>query len=158
MKTFIVSCFLLAAAAFAQLPNPEVTPGVVRTTDASEICARSFRTKPFRKTTSAMKKQACAEYGIKACPKQGVMEIDHLLPLELGGLDDVRNLWPQLANYPDGSPGFHVKDKLENQLKKLVCSQQMSLPAAQECIQSNWIDCYTRVFGTNIQIYTKEKP
>lgn len=109
MNTLAIAPFLLlAAAASAQLPNPDVTPGVVRTTDASEICAKSFRTKPFRKTTSAMKKQACAEYGIKACPKQGVMEIDHLLPLELGGLDDVRNLWPQLATYPDGSPGFHV--------------------------------------------------
>lgn len=145
MKIIFIS-LLLMGFAFGQLPDPKLTPGVVRTTSAAEICDSHFRTKPFRKTTSSMKKQVCAEYGITACPKVGVMEIDHLLPLELGGLDDIRNLWPQLAVYPDGSPGFHVKDELENRLKKLVCSNQMALPDAQQCIQSNWIECYKRVF------------
>jgi hypothetical protein len=137
---------ILMAVAFLQLPNPAITPGAVRTTDATDICAPSFRTKPFRHTTAAMKHQACAAYGVENCPHAGTMEIDHLLPLELGGLDDVRNLWPQLARYPN-APGFHVKDKLENELHRRVCGQQMSLHDAQTCILSNWIDCYTKVFG-----------
>ena len=135
--------------AFGQLPNPALTPGVVRTSRAAEICAPSFRTKRFRHTTKQMKRQVCAEYGFtsKQCPKQGVMELDHLLPLELGGADDIHNLWPELAQYPDGSPGFHVKDELENALKKKVCEGEMMLPDAQTCIMADWINCYERVFG-----------
>jgi len=75
------------------------------------------------------------------------MELDHLLPLELGGADEIHNLWPELAHYPDGSPGFHVKDQLENELKRKVCEGEMELTKAQACIMADWIDCYTRVFG-----------
>jgi hypothetical protein len=142
----IIVYLLLCVSAFAQLPNKALTPGKIRTSDASEICAKTFRTKPFRHTTSAMKKQVCASYGFKVgqCPKQGFLEIDHLTPLELGGQDDVLNLWPELAEYPDG-PGFHVKDKLENFLHKEVCSGQMKLPDAQKCIMDDWISCAKRM-------------
>jgi hypothetical protein len=137
----------LSCLAHAQLPDARLTPGVIRTTSAAEICAKSFRTKPFRLTTAAMKKQVCAAYHVKQCPKLGTLELDHLVPLELGGLDDVRNLWPQMARYP-GSVGFHVKDKLENELKRRVCkTKSMTLPEAQQCLQSNWVACYQRTFG-----------
>ena len=141
MKLWIL---LLALPAFAQFPDSRLTPGVIRTTSAAEICAPKFRTKPFRLTTAAMKKQVCAAYQIKPCPKKGSLEIDHLIPLELGGLDDVRNLWPQLAKYPH-DPGFHVKDKLENELRRRVCAKKMSLPDAQQCLQTNWISCYQKL-------------
>jgi hypothetical protein len=144
-----ISLLILALplSCLAQLPDAQLTPGVIRTTSAAEICAPKFRTKPFRLTTAAMKKQVCAAYQVKPCPKLGRMEIDHLIPLELGGLDDVRNLWPQMARYP-GSPGFHVKDKLENELKRRVCKTKgMTLPDAQQCLQSNWVACYQTTFG-----------
>lgn len=121
------------------LPSKKLTPGVVRTTDAKEICAKGFRTKPYRLTTSAMKKQVCREYGVKNCPRQGAMEIDHLIPLELGGLDDVKNLWPQMA------PQFHQKDQLENELKREVCSGEIKLTDAQKCISQDWLTCYQKV-------------
>jgi hypothetical protein len=139
---------LICVSAFAQLPDRRITPGVIRTSNSAEICAKKFRTKPFRKTTLAMKQQACKAYGITGeCPSTtGAFEIDHLIPLETGGADDVANLWPQLALYPDG-PGFHTKDVLENQLKKQVCSGKLTLPDAQSCIAQNWIACYQRIYG-----------
>lgn len=144
----LVALLVLAASvAFAQRPDPAITPGAIRTSNAAEICVPSFRTKPFRKTTAQMKHQVCRAYGVKNCPHQDTMEIDHLIPLELGGLDDVRNLWPQLASYPDGSPGFHVKDALENELRKQVCDGRMELVNAQECIAHDWIACYQAVIG-----------
>jgi hypothetical protein len=138
---------LLLGTAFAQLPNHSITPGAVRTSDAKEICATTFRTAKYRKTTHAMKIEVCHNYGLSDCPHAGRIEIDHLVPLELGGLDDESNLWPQLAKYPDHSPGFHVKDKLENELHRRVCKKQMSLQAAQTCLVDNWMTCYSRVFG-----------
>jgi hypothetical protein len=137
-----------ACAAHAQLPNRNITPGVIRTSDKSEICAKHFTTKKYRHTTKAMKQQVCKAYGIEGeCPSTtGAFEIDHLVPLELGGADDVANLWPQLALYPDG-PGFHTKDVLENELHKRVCSLKITLPDAQACIASNWMTCYQRIYG-----------
>ncbi len=144
-KFCLLAAFLVLASSpsRAQLPNPKLTPGAVRTTNTKEVC--STTTKQFRNTTEAMKKQACAEYKIADCPKEKVMEIDHLISLELGGADEIANLWPQLATYPDGSPGFHVKDKLENDLHRLVCAGKMKLTDAQECIRTDWIACAKKV-------------
>jgi hypothetical protein len=123
------------------LPNLTLTPGVVRTTDAKEICAASFRTEPFRRTTAAMKNQVYKEYGVVrnkgVCA--GGCEVDHLVPLELGGLDDVKNLWPQPSQ---PTPGFHEKDKLENFLRREVCAGRKELPMAQRELQKNWYKAY----------------
>jgi hypothetical protein len=135
--------YVCCSSAFAQLPNPKLTPGAVRTTNTKQVC--STTTGQFRNTTLSMKKQVCAAYGLKDCPKESAIEIDHLISLEIGGADEVSNLWPQLATYPDGSPGFHVKDKLENDLHRLVCSGKMKLTDAQSCIRSNWIDCAKKI-------------
>jgi hypothetical protein len=130
---------LASSLCVAQLPNKKLTPGAIRTTSTMEVCKTT--TPQFRHTTPAMKKQACAAYGVKNCPKAGEIELDHLVSLELGGADSIENLWPQFAKYKDGSPGFHEKDQLENQLHRAVCAGQIKLTDAQQCIRSNWIRC-----------------
>jgi hypothetical protein len=150
--------FLCATPAFAQtahyghhgnvvLPDDKVTPGVIRTTDASEICAPSFRTKPFRLTTQAMKNQVYKAYGVERnkgmC--KGGCEVDHRVPLELGGLDDVKNLWPQPSQ---PAPGFHEKDKLENALKRAVCTdKKMTLKQAQDALRGDWYEAFKNAVG-----------
>ena len=108
-----------------------VTPGVVRTTDVNEIC-HGGSTKQFRHTTSAMKKHICALYGVKDCPHEGTMELDHLVALEDGGADDEKNLWVQMA------PEFHWKDKLENHIHQQICSGQMDVQDAQRRLAQDW--------------------
>jgi hypothetical protein len=63
------------------------------------------------------------------------------VPLELGGSNDVANLFPEQA------PGYHSKDSLENRLHALVCAGAMTLRSAQEQIASDWEALYRRVFG-----------
>lgn len=125
------------------LPDSTVTPGAVRTTDVKEICDPKFRTKPFRKTTQSMKAQVYEEYGVERnkgiC--SGGCEVDHLVPLEIGGLDDIKNLWPQPSQ---PSPGFHQKDKLENELRKEVCGGKISLTMAQKELMSDWWVAYSK--------------
>jgi hypothetical protein len=133
----ILSLAALNAARHPAMPNPKFTPGEVRTTDAAEVCRVS--TKEFRHTSEATKKQVCFNYGIKNCPHQGTMEIDHLIPLELGGADTEANLWPQPAK---PIPGFHEKDKLENYLHKQVCAGKMALVDAQAMIRTDWYVAY----------------
>ena len=148
MKSLIIA-LLFAVPVFAQeLPNPELTPGLVRTSDSSEICAKSFRTKPYRHTTKKMKKDVCQAYGItKGCPGKKY-EIDHLIPLEISGMDDERNLWPQPA-LP--LPGYHQKDKLENMLKRMVCRGDISLADAQIQIATNWYLAYQKYVLHSVQ-------
>ena len=57
------------------------------------------------------------------------------------------NLYPEEAKFADGSPGFHVKDKLENKVHALVCSGQMTLRAARQQMASNWERLYRKVYG-----------
>ncbi|SRR6266496_2536814 len=145
----LLTLFLLTVPCLAQLPNPKLTPGAIRTTNAVEICADTFRAGPYRHTTAAMKKQVCRSYGVAHCPQLDVMEIDHLIPLELGGADEITNLWPEMAEYRSHgvhfAPGFHVKDQLENELHRRVCRGKMGLPEAQACIAKNWVQCYDRI-------------
>lgn len=155
LRPYAIALFLLFSASVASaqqahyghdgpaiLPDPNVTPGVIRTSDESEICNPKFRTKPWRKTTQAMKNHVYAAYGVERnkgmC--RGGCEVDHRLPLELGGLDDERNLWPQPSQ---PLPGFHQKDKLENALKKAVCKDHsMSLAEAQKALMGDWYTAY----------------
>ncbi|HYL22513.1 MAG TPA: hypothetical protein VEU74_12180 [Gemmatimonadales bacterium] len=130
-----------AGAGPVLLPDSAVTPGVVATSDTAVVCHRSTTT--VRHTTQRMKNAVYAAYGIRA-HHEGQYEIDHLIPLELGGADTVANLWPQPAA---PVPGFHQKDWLENHLHELVCAGRLELPAAQRLIAADWYGLYLREFG-----------
>ncbi len=136
------------------LPDPACTPGAVdpevvadpsgdhRVVDGVEmnICAKGFTTRPFRRTTEAMKHTVCAEYGAADCPDPKKGEVDHLVPLELGGRDALANLWWQPA------PAYHVKDRqVEDKLKPLVCAGRLTLRQAQDCVRGDWVACAAKV-------------
>jgi hypothetical protein len=118
------------------LPDSVVTPGVIATSDTHVVCHRS--TKTVRHTTEAMKAHVYASYGILR-HAQGQYEIDHLIPLELGGADTIANLWPQPAS---PAPGFHQKDLLENFLHNAVCTGGIPLGVAQHGIAADWYATY----------------
>jgi hypothetical protein len=119
------------------LPDPACTPGAVLTTDSRVVCASGYASKT-RDVTTSTKNKAYAEYGI-ANHKAGEYEVDHLVSLELGGSNDLANLWPEAAN---ASPGYHEKDKVENYLHGLVCSGAMTLQQAQYEIATDWVSIY----------------
>lgn len=146
MKLLLIVAVLTAAATAAQyahhgpavLPDPKVTPGKVRTTDWKEVC-EGGSTKQYRHTTEAEKNKVYAWYG--AMKKAGVCcEVDHLVSLELGGADELPNLWPQPY---EPRPGAHEKDAVENYLHKRVCKDQdVRLEDAQKAIAKDWYAVY----------------
>jgi len=71
--------------------------------------------------------------------------VTRLVPLELGGSNSVKNLWPQ--SYLTSPWNARVKDRLEARLHALVCSGKLDLKTAQRAIASNWIEAYQRYVG-----------
>lgn len=118
------------------LPDSMVTPGAVRETIAAKICGT--RTKAFRHTGEATKRRIYEEYGILT-HHEGQYEVDHLIPLELGGKDTISNLWPEPAR-PE--PGFHEKDQLENVMHHLICIGAISADSAQRWIVHDFPSAY----------------
>ena len=94
------------------LPDHGCTPGEATDATLAQICNR--KTKTVRHVSEKTKLLVAQLYGT---PEGELVEVDHLVPLELGGANSLINLWPQPA---EPRPGYHEKDELENRLHKLV--------------------------------------
>jgi hypothetical protein len=122
--------------------NLTLTPGAVTSMTKEELCAPSFHTKDIR--NYAHKEAVCMAYGVDPAHCNGKeYEIDHLIPLELGGSNDIKNKWPQ----PKTHPGAHEKDILENFMHREVCSGRMPLDEAQKSIALDWYTGYKMIEG-----------
>jgi len=127
------------------LPDAHCTPGAVFPGVSSQKICVSGYTKTVRNVPASEKTQVFAEYGVIA-HQPGQFEIDHLIPLELGGSNDISNLWPESAT---PVPGFHQKDQLENYLHDKMCAGALSLQIAQKEIATNWVALYERTLGSS---------
>lgn len=128
----------LGCVAANSLPDPACTPGeIIPDATAAQICVPGYSSS-VRNVSDDLKDQVYAEYGI-ATHSPGQYEVDHLIPLELGGSNDIANLFAQPA---DPRPGFHEKDQVENWLHDQVCSGAMLLADAQLGIAQNWVQFY----------------
>lgn len=107
------------------------------TTDLHAICDGFARER--RHVDPELRRQVFAEYGIATPQPRGAYEVDHLIPLELGGDNSIANLWPEAAA---PVPGFHEKDEVENVLHAQVCSGAMALGAAQGLIAADWVSVW----------------
>jgi hypothetical protein len=141
------------------LPNRHVTPGVTVTITKKRVCETKWGL-DARAVTVSMKREVCARYGL-TCPvprtkdthpratactgnaevcKHGV-ELDHLISKELGGADDVKNLWAQKIE------DALLKDRLENFLRRAVCTGAIALEEAQTAIREDWTKAYFKMKG-----------
>jgi len=125
------------------LPDSACTPGAVLATGTKEAICVSGYARSVRNVPQSVKNQAYSSYGITS-RNPGEYEVDHLVSLELGGSNDIANLWPELAT---PTPGFHQKDQVENYLHDQVCKGAISLAQAQNEIATNWFAVYNRMNG-----------
>ena len=130
-------------AADREHPDPTCTPGAVQAgvseaSIASKICRHGWTgtARAPEAETGKVKKAAMLAYGLPVSGSK-TTELDHLVPLELGGANDVRNLWPEPSDEP-GHGVANTKDKVENRLNAAVCRGQVPLTAAQQAIAADW--------------------
>ncbi len=137
----------------AYLPDPRLTPGDTLPVTAQDVCTPGYARR-VRNVPLELNHQVYQEYGMyHHTPRQ--YEVDHLISLELGGSNSIRNLWPQ--PYFTQPWNAHVKDQLENQLHREVCSGQIDLTLAQKEIASDWIAAYKQVFHTDKPLADRER-
>lgn len=126
-------------SASGALPDPACTPGsVFASVGAREICISGYSSS-VRNVPVSLKRRIYQEYGLSYPQAAGAYEADHLIPLELGGSNDIANLWPEAA-LP--SPGYREKDLVENYLHDEVCAGAIDLAAAQKQIARDWLAVY----------------
>ena len=156
-KIQIVAALFLAicctAAAIADdIPDLTKTPGVVRQGLTKQaICATKWG-QDARHVSAAMKKQVFESYGYTGnddpkCIPSGKRkcEIDHLISRELGGADDIKNLWPQA--YGTHPWNAQLKDNLENKLHKEMCAGHITLKQARDMLVNDWRLAYKKYYG-----------
>lgn len=134
------------------IPNLNITPGSSRAgLSKSKICSIKWG-RDERHVTVSMKKQVFALYGYTGyddprCVPAGKRrcEIDHLVSRELGGADEIINLWPEA--YGTSPWNAVLKDKLENRLHKEMCAGRITLKKAREMLVSDWREAYKKYYG-----------
>jgi hypothetical protein len=136
----VVAAAVLAVPAMAAddvLPDLDKTPGSVRTDTLSMICQHPIS----RTMTNTIRNEVLMRYGLPPGHHPDY-EIDHLVPLCLGGADDPSNLWPQPRAGIEPKWNAEAKDRLEKRLRSLVCDGLLDIGDAQEAIIKDWIAAY----------------
>lgn len=131
---------VLGGPVFAErvLPDPKLTPGDTFPVTREDVCVPGYSAR-VRDVPWEVKREVLRRYGIPLSERRNY-EIDHLIPLGVGGSNSIRNLWPQSRRTSPWNAG--KKDDLEDWLHRLVCSGEVDLGEAQKRIATNWIDAY----------------
>ena len=121
------------------MPDRALSPGKSTNATLVQICTPGYASS-VRDVSTATKDRVYAEYNITH-HNPGEYEVDHIVPLEIGGSNDITNLFPEPA---EPRPGFHEKDVLENTLHTMVCSHKLDLATAQNDIAVDWYAAYVK--------------
>ena len=142
---FVLAIALATCIANAQdYPDPKITPGVTRVVSKKILCTHGS-TKDARLVSAKTKTEVFKRYGfIKGKFKPGDYEIDHFISLELGGANDINNLWPQPFH---GTHTARMKDVVETNLHRRICKGLITVEDAQNIIRTDWVAEYKRIKG-----------
>ena len=129
------------------IPDPACTPGAINPTVTLKVLqSGGFKTGCERNQASTMKAKNATydEYKITH-PEDNkgqnqTCELDHLVSLELGGVDTVDNIWPQCGpnDVVLAQRYFKIKDSVENYLAVQVRKGELDLAEAQHGIAQDW--------------------
>ena len=152
-------------------PDPDITPGdtnpdVTQDSIQRNVCKIGWSTSSVRNTatTEEDKAKTYDNYGIPH-PKNNegpnqVCELDHLISIENGGSDSIKNIWPQCG--PGGvllpKRYFKMKDRVENYIHNGICRdiknaklssgptppKTLSLKEGQDILRGDWYACYQK--------------
>jgi hypothetical protein len=141
---WVLGPLLLRKSGANLIPDSHLTPGaVIAFAKEREVCSGQPPKTGY--ISAALGERVFQEYGIRH-PRPRAYEVDYLIDPELGGSNDIQNLWPEPYSTTWNA---RVKDALEDRLHEMVCSGEISLALAQQEIATNWIAAYKKYFKTD---------
>ena len=141
----IVGAIAAPASAAGVLPDKDSTEGAVRKDGHDRVLVCGAAKKHRGPLTRERSDEVLLRYGLPTGPHPDY-EIDHLIPLCLGGSDDFINLWPQPRRSIEPIWNAEAKDRLERRLCDMVCYGQIDISTAQEEIAEYWMVAYRKYF------------
>lgn len=131
-------------------PVHALTPGAVRPVALSELCL--LPDNDLDPAVPVDKQRAVFRaYGMDARAARGY-QVDYLINPQLGGDDDLQNLWPE--PYHATVWNATAKDALETKLHSMVCGGQLDLTAAQQELATDWVAAYKKHFHASRPVST----
>ncbi len=131
----------------AAYPDAKYTPGATfPNLTEKQLCTPGY-TATVRNVTDKEAWQVFVNYGIESkylTKDRANYEVDHFISLELGGNNDVANLWPQPY---EPKPGARQKDVVETSLHRRVCANELTLSQAQSIIAGDWCAEYVNILN-----------
>lgn len=131
----------------AAYPDAQYTPGATfPNLTEKQLCTPGY-TATVRNVTDKEARQVFVNYGIESkylTKDRANYEVDHFISLELGGNNDVANLWPQPY---EPKPGARQKDVVETSLHRRVCANELTLSQAQSIITGDWCAEYVNILN-----------
>jgi len=146
MHALILAATLASPAVAGDLdiyPDPTLTSGSVRI-DGKTIAQTCHHAMEHRGSMSHSRRD---EVQLRYHLPTGThpdYEIDHLIPLCLGGADDPANLWPQPRKEIEPVWNAEAKDRLEHRLCAMSCKGEVDIGQAQQDIAEDWIAAYKK--------------
>ena len=135
-------------------PDKKLSPGdVMKGVTVEQICVRGYANVingGVRNVPESERRAVFVEYFGYMPKNPGLYEVDHIISLQLGGSNSIKNLFPQAYTGPWGA---RVKDRLESWMAADVrhCLKASGHDAAQALlalhqkeISTDWIAAYKK--------------
>lgn len=124
-------------------PNLELTPGdVIPEATRDTVCAKGYSKKMRGEVSKQDKIYVYYRYGLTYDSKH--YQIDHFIPLSIGGSNKPENLWPQPIQ---NNAGFLEKQRVAQYLHEEVCADKINIKDAQEAVRKDWHHVYRHMKG-----------
>ena len=142
--SFSVASLASTRDRYSHMPNRELTPGAAGDVAKDDLCRSSYKNAD-RHVPVPLKRQVFDRYRVR---ENAIgYNVDHLIPVSLGGSNSIKNLWPQPLS---AEWSYHMKNRLEHRLHKMVCSGKLELKTAQQEIATDWVSAYKKYLaGSN---------
>lgn len=117
-------------------PDNACTPGAYRTLTRSQVCTPKDRPD----LPAADRRKIVGEYGVPEWSGR-TGELDHRVPVFLGGTTAEDNIWPERGSIPNR------KDALELLVRRRICVEHsMRVRTAVRLFLANWVHAYCGYF------------
>jgi hypothetical protein len=119
-------------------PNPRLTPGSVVDTDTQRVCGMPSHAS--HRITWQTAQDVFIAYGDGSARAQHKLNLNYLVPIDLGGGTGADNIWPVALR----GTGFYQKDQTDHVLRDLVCRRTITLAEAQHDEETDWYAAWLR--------------